>query len=64
MAITKCNLNTVAEKGWIINALSIITLAKVGHLDLLEELAADIGIPPAVVIAITTAAVETARDNR
>ena len=34
--------------GWVINASPIITLAKVGHLDLLVELAPEIGVPPAV----------------
>lgn len=37
------------SEGWVINASPIITLAKVGRLDLLEELAPDIGIPLAVV---------------
>ena len=36
------------SKGWVLDASPFITLAKVGHLDLLVELAPDIGIPLAV----------------
>lgn len=41
------------SKGWVLDASPIITLAKVGHLDLLVELASDIGIPLAVIREIT-----------
>lgn len=39
--------------GWVLNASPIITLAKVGHLNLLVELAPEIGIPRAVFREIT-----------
>lgn len=41
------------SEGWVLNASPIITLAKVGHLDLLAGVAPDIGIPQAVVREIT-----------
>ena len=40
--------------GWVINASPIITLAKVGHLELIEKLAPNVGVPPAVVEEIVS----------
>ncbi len=42
------------SEGWVLDASPIITLAKVGHLDLLVRVAPDIGIPQAVFGEITT----------
>ena len=41
------------SEGWVLDASPIITLAKVGHLELLLEVAPDIGIPLAVFREIT-----------
>lgn len=41
------------SEGWVLNASPIIVLAKVDRLDLLERLAPEICIPPAVVKEIT-----------
>ena len=41
------------SEGWVLNASPIIALAKVDRLDLLEGLASEICIPPAVVKEIT-----------
>ena len=41
------------SEGWVLDASPIITLAKVGRLDLLMGVAPDIGIPQAVFREIT-----------
>ena len=41
------------SEGWVLNASPIITLAKIGHLDLIVRVAPDTGIPQAVFGEIT-----------
>ena len=50
--MNSCKSGTVSDRLWVVNSSPVILLGKVGHLDLIEALCAQLIIPTAVVTEV------------